>query len=58
MLLAIVEATRAEKEGSMPIYVTLFKWTDSGVKTAKPLSISEARCSASGPRWAITIFYP
>jgi uncharacterized protein with GYD domain len=53
----------------MPIYVALFKWTDSGVKNIKvaPARMAEgrktveqfeAKCSAFGPRWAITIFYP
>jgi uncharacterized protein with GYD domain len=44
-LLAIAEDTRAEKEGSVPIYVTPFKWTDSGVKNIKeaPARMAEGR---------------
>ena len=33
-----------EKEGSMPVYVTLYKWTDSGAKSLKdaPKRIAES----------------
>jgi uncharacterized protein with GYD domain len=44
-LLATAEETRAEKEGSMPVYLTLFQWTDSGVKNIKdaPARMAEGR---------------